>query len=60
MYASYCDHCAISNHSVAICHRMSATHNLAEVGHFECELLNVSFGIDPRQWGVGERKLQAN
>jgi len=27
LYALHCDHCAISNHSAAICHRMSAALN---------------------------------
>jgi len=28
------EHCAISNHSAAVCHRMSPTLTSTEVGHF--------------------------
>jgi len=34
LLALHCDHCVISNHSVAICRRMSPTHKLTGVSHF--------------------------
>ena len=40
IYAVHCDHCAISDHSAAICHRMSAT--LKSTGVFS---LGQNFGV---------------
>ena len=43
----HCDHCAICNHSAAICDRMSPTLKSTGVGHFGPKFRGALLGVDP-------------
>ena len=41
------EHCAISDHSAAICHQLSATLKSTRMGHFGSKVCGVPVAIDP-------------
>ena len=45
LYALHCDHCAISDRSATICHRMSATLNSTGGGSLWVKVLGCSIGV---------------